>query len=134
MRGIIGRYAWRLQRRWPWLQISKIPGSGKMSDAPIEIIAHGDGWRNVEYIRADVAQAKLDAANRRTHEASDTADFQHEQAEGLRKMLAKRDAMLEQIRQIANRWLSGDELDHGGAMTEVDRILHTKPTGKEDTR
>lgn len=25
MRGIIGRYAWRLHRRWPWLRISKIP-------------------------------------------------------------------------------------------------------------
>lgn len=30
-----------------------------MSDAPIELIAHGDGWSNVEYIRADALRAKL---------------------------------------------------------------------------
>lgn len=28
-------------------------------EAPIEIIAHGDGWRDVSYIRADVYESDL---------------------------------------------------------------------------
>lgn len=39
-----------------------------MIEAPIQITAHGEGWHNIPYIRADVAQAQLDAANKRTAE------------------------------------------------------------------
>lgn len=66
------------------------------ANAPIQIVAHGEGWHDIPYIWLDVHQTQI----------------------------ADRDARLEQIRQIANRWLSGDELDHGGAMTEIIRILH----------
>ena len=35
-----------------------------MAEAPIQIIAHGEGWHDVPYIRADVHQVELAAARK----------------------------------------------------------------------
>lgn len=37
----------------------KVSETSEKPEAPIEIIAHGDGWRDVPYIRADVYESDL---------------------------------------------------------------------------
>ena len=64
--------------------------------------------RPVEYIRADVAQAQLDAANERI-------------------------AKLEAIQTVIHRWIDNKDLslDSGGGMVEILNILYSRshPTG-----
>ena len=77
-------------------------------EAPIQITAHGEGWHDIPYIRADVAAAQLDAANARIAELEASCiGYRHvAETEADRSLeLEKRIAELE----AAQRWVSVGE-------------------------
>lgn len=72
-----------------------------MKDGPVQITAHGEGWYDIPYMRADIANSQI----------------------------AERDAKLKAIAAIVHRWIDSKDrnLDSGGGMLEILAILYPPP-------
>lgn len=73
---------------------------------PVQITAHGDGWHDIPYIRADIVQAQFDAANARIEDLLYELKNYRAIVELKDARIAELEAKIEEWREYANRWRS----------------------------
>lgn len=100
-------------------------------DPPIEINAHGEGWNDVSYVRADIAKKRVDDCESESMALREYAEANAAEANKLRQEIEQMNKRHEKLRQKLF-WVS-DKLLHslGGNILSNEDALKIIEFAKE---